>query len=222
MAPRLHRGGRTRAWIGRSLGGDEALGDRVWRRCLHLAGGFVLLVYVLPRNFFLVVPTDVALVLALAMVLSLELLRHAAGLQMPTIRDREQRTVASFAFFAIGLSLAVLVFPRFIAIPVVLGVVLVDPLLGELRVRHWPLRVVQGIGVGVYLGIAAPLLALFGGVPILWSLAGGLAAAVCAVALEGPEALLPLDDDLTMSLVPGLLLTAAFWASSGSLQFPAF
>lgn len=203
---RLHRGGRWRSWLGRRLGGDAALGDRAWRRCLHFAGASVLLYYLLPPGAFLVVPTTTVLLAALAAVLVLEALRLAAGLELPTIRPYERRRLASYAYYAVGLTLAVLLFPRPIAVAVVLGTALVDPLIGELRLsgRWRPLYPALPVAVWAGLGFAAFL--LVGAWTIPAAAIAALAGAGLAVAAERPR-MAGIDDDLVMTLVPALALT---------------
>ncbi len=222
MAVRLHRGGRTRAWLGRQLGGDAELGDRAWRRVLHFAGAVVLVLFVLPRDVFGVLPTDTVLLIALAAVLVLEALRRTAGWELPTIRAHEQGRVASYAYFAIGLSAAALLFPRTAAVIAILGAATIDPLLGELRARGLPTRRAAAIGLVVYAGMAVALLAVLGGWTVPDALAGGVLAGAVAIAVEGPGALLPLDDDLAMPLLPGLLLAIPLWIAAGGVTIPAF
>jgi hypothetical protein len=208
MPPRLHRGGRFRAWLGRALGGDEELGDRIWRRVLHGLGAFVLVYFALPTGFFVVVPKEYVLLAALTAVLLLEVGRHVAGLQLPTLRPYEEHRIASFAFFAVALTGAVLLFPLPIAAAVVLGVAMVDPLVGELRLRRMPVVRRWLIGGTVYVGLALLGLWLLGGWPFLPSLALALPAALLALAAEHPK--MPwVDDDLAMTFVPALFLYAA-------------
>lgn len=222
MELRLHTGGRTRGWLGRQFGGDERLGDRIWRRVLHLAGGVVLLVYVLPKGFFVVLPTDEVLLLALAAVLGMEAVRRAGRLQLPTLRPHELGRTASYAYFAVGLTVTVELFPRYVAVPVVLGAVLVDPLLGELRLRPVAHATALAVGWAVYVALAAPFLVLEG--PWAPAVAVGLAvgAGALAVASEGPRTWIPLDDDAAMLLVPGIALALAAWAVAGFGPVPAF
>lgn len=206
MGVRLHRHGRTRRWIGERLGGDVELGDRVWRRCLHVVGAAVLAYYVLPSDFFLVAPNEVVLLLALGAVLLLEVLRHLAGWELPTIRPHERDRVASFAWYALALTGAVLLFPRPVATVVVLGTALIDPVAGEVRLMGrralYPL-----VPFAAYAGIAFGVLAgAFG-----WTLGGAAGAALLAAAL-GVAAEFPkhplVDDDLAMTIVPALGLAA--------------
>ena len=205
MRLRFHRDGRLRGWIGSKLGGDFELGDRIWRRCLHLTGAFVLIYYVLPPRFFLFVANSVALLLALAAVLVLEVLRHVAHAELPTIRPYEQHRVASFAFYAIALVIAVVVFPPAIATVVVLGTSLIDPLIGELRVRHVGLPANPLLPLAGYFGLALGSLTIAWRVPLSVAVVSAGLAAILGVAIEAPR-VRGVDDDLAMTLVPAFIL----------------
>lgn len=207
MPWRLHRGGRFRARLGRLAGGDVALGDRILRRLLHLAGLAVLLYYLLPPNFFLVASVETVLLLALASVLALEGLRLAAHLELPTIRPYERRRLASYAYYAIALVLAVLLFPRPIAVAVVLGTAIVDPLIGELRLRPEARRLYPVLPVALWAGFAFGSLVLLGAWTIPAALLAAVGAGALAVAVERPR-FAGFDDDLAMTLVPALALLA--------------
>lgn len=215
MALRLHREGRFRAWIGRRVGGDAATGDRLLRRGFHVAGVAVLLYYVLPPGFFVVLPTRDVLLLALGVVLGLEAARLGGRLEIPTIRPYERRRVASYAWFAIALVVAVVVFPRVVAIPVVLGTALVDPVIGELRGSpRWGRRLYPWAPVALYAALGVVALAAGGWSLVRAGIGGGLAAVV-AVAVERPQ-LAQVDDDLVMTLLPAFLLVAVGLVGPGA------
>lgn len=208
MALRLHGGGRFRRRLGAALGGDEQLGDRVWRRIMHTWGAWVLVYFAFPDNFFVVVPKVDVLLAALLVMLVLEVLRHAAGLELPTIRAYEARRVASFVFFSLALVIAVLVFPLPIAAAVVLGTALVDPLAGELRQQRAAPLLAVGIPLGAYGLLAFVGLAAIGGWPA--GVAAVLAAAVAPIAIAAEWPKYPwVDDDLVMTVVPAVFLYAA-------------
>ncbi len=205
MALRLHRHGRFRRWLGEGLGGDEELGDRAWRRIMHTLGAAVLVYFALPNDFFVIAPKVDILLAALGVMLVLEVLRHAAGLQLPTIRPYETRRVASFVFFSVALVLAVLLFPLPIAAAVVLGTSFVDPIVGELRHERASPLLSVGIPIGAYGLLAFVGLAAIGGWPAGDSALLAAAAAPIAVAAEWPK--YPwADDDLVMTIVPALFL----------------
>ncbi|HYK93147.1 MAG TPA: hypothetical protein VEY07_03790 [Thermoplasmata archaeon] len=207
MPWRLHRGGRFRDWLGRRAGGDRATGDRLLRRVFHLAGVVVLAYYLLPPRFFVVLPTETVLVLALIAVLGVEFVRLLGGIEVPTIRDYEARRVASYAWFAVALVVAVLVFPEAVAVPVVLGTALVDPLIGELRRAGGRFaRAYPAVPIAVYAGLAVVPLWVAGWGP-LRSGGGALIAALIAVAVERPK-ISEVDDDLAMTVLPAIVLSA--------------
>ncbi|HTT45288.1 MAG TPA: hypothetical protein VMH38_04645 [Thermoplasmata archaeon] len=207
MDLRLHRQGRFRRWLGAKLGGDEELGDRAWRRILHLLGAAVLVYYLIPDDFFVIAPKEYVLLGALLAMFVLEALRHAVGLQLPTIRPYEANRVASFAFYALALVLAVLLFPKPIGAAVVLGTAIVDPLAGELRRRDAPFLMGVLTPFVVYAVLAFAGMAAVGDWPIGISAALAVVAAPIAVAAERPK--WPwIDDDLVMTLAPALVLYA--------------
>ena len=207
MELRLHRHGRFRRWLGARFGGDEALGDRLWRRILHGLGAAVLVYGPLPNDVFVVAPKIDLLLLALAAVLLLELLRHVAGLRLPTIRPYEERRVGSYALYAISLVGAVLLFPFPVAAAAVLGVALIDPLAGELRAPGRLRRLYPGVPLAAYAALAFVGLAVLGAWPIVPSALLALVAAPIAVAVEYPKRSW-WDDDVTMTFVPAVLLYA--------------
>ena len=207
MGPRLHTGGRFRTWLGARFGGDLALGDRIWRRILHGLGAAALVYFWLPNDFFVVAPKLYILLAALAAVLALELLRHAIGLDIPTLRDYERARVGSFALFAIAIVAAILVFPLPIACAVVLGTAFVDPLAGELRRRPERLGVQLGVPFAAYAALAFAGLAGLGGWPAGASLPLAVLAGAIGVAVERPKVRW-FDDDLAMVLVPAIVLYA--------------
>jgi hypothetical protein len=210
MRLRFHRGGKLRTWLGAKFGGDLELGDRIWRRCLHFAGALVLLYYLLPARFFLVVTNLEALLLALAAVLVLELLRHVAHAELPTIRPHEEHRVASFAFYAVALVAAVVLFPAPIATVVVLGTSFIDPLIGELRVRKLSFRTYPAVPVASYFVIALAALEVGWQIPLKVAIPAAAIGAWAAVAVESPR-VRGVDDDLAMTLVPAVILLALDW-----------
>ncbi|MGA8302095.1 MAG: hypothetical protein WA691_07870 [Thermoplasmata archaeon] len=205
MSLRLHRGGKFRRWLGARLGGDFELGDRVWRRALHMIGAVVLVYYALPTNFFVVAPKAYILLAALAAVLVVEGLRHAVGLELPTIRPYEKGRIGSFAIFGVAIVAAILIFPVPIASAVILGTAIVDPLAGELRANVRFRRIDALAPFALYAGLAFIGLAVLGRWAPLPSVPLAVIAAAIAVAVERPKVWW-IDDDLAMTLVPAVAL----------------
>jgi hypothetical protein len=197
--------GRWRRWLGRRLGGDFDLGDRAWRRILHGLAAIVLFYYALPRQILLGLTREELLLTALGLVLVLELLRWLVGLELPTLRAYERRRVASYVFYAVALVAVVLLFPMPIALVVVPGTALIDPLVGELRLSTRWRDTYPWLPGAVYALLATTALV----VVVRWSVLAALlfAGIAAAVALLAERPKIPeLDDDLAMTLVPALVL----------------
>lgn len=205
MGVPVHRQGQFRRWLGATLGGDEALGDRAWRRILHVAGAGVLIYFALPDWFFLVAPKEYVLLAALAAMFLLELVRHTSGLELPSLRPYETTRVASYVFYALALVIAVLLFPLPIAAAVVLGTAIVDPVAGELRRASSSALVTVGVPLAAYEVLGVIGLSGIGHWPLPTSAALALGAGGLAVAAERPK--WPwVDDDLAMTILPALFL----------------
>jgi len=178
--------------------------NELGRRLLHGTGAFVLVYYLLPARLAGVLSKETALLLALAVVLAVEVLRLGFGARLPTIRGYEAHRPASYVFYAVGLVAAVLLFPPPIAAAVVLGTAFVDPLAGLLRRGSHP-RLAPGLPIVVYTALAALALGAVGRWPWDLALGCGALAAVVAVAVERWR-FRWLDDDLTMTVVPAVVL----------------
>lgn len=212
MSVRLHRGGKFRGWLGRRLGGDVELGDRAWRRIVHTFGVVVLLYYVVPPGYFVVITTEELVLLILAVLLVMEGCRHLLRWELPMIRPVEERRVASFVYFGVGLVAAVLLFPEPVAVVVVVGTATLDPLIGELRGSPRYARYYPGVPVALYAGMAVTVFAVLTDWSVVEVIVLAAAGALVAIAAEAPNDRW-IDDDLAMTIVPGLLLWAlvVFW-----------
>jgi dolichol kinase len=194
---------RLPSWLRR----DVALPDEIGRRLVHGAGALVLVYYLLPGEL-IVVPKSLALLLALAAAGLLELLRLAFGVRLPMIRGYELRRPASYLFYAVALVLALLLFPEPIAVAVVLGTAIVDPVAGELRSSPNARRLSPVGSFAVYAVLASVALGVVGRWP--WEAAAGLGGVAAAVGVAVERWRFRwLDDDLTMTIVPAVVLYAA-------------
>ena len=175
---------------------------------MHSCGAAILVYYAVPNDFFVIAPKVDILLAALAAMLVLEVLRHTVGLELPTLRAYEHRRVASFVFFSVALVIAVLLFPLPIGAAIVLGTALVDPIAGELR-RESPSPLLWlGLPLLAYALLAFVGMVAIGNWPPGPAALLAVAAAPIAIAAEWPK--YPwVDDDLVMTVVPGLFLYAA-------------
>jgi len=189
-------------------------GDRALRRILHAAGAVVLIYYLFPPNLLVFVPNFVLPLLTVSALLVLEALRLRGTIEIPTIRPYEQHRLASYAYFAVALVLAVLLFPPPIAAAVVLGTSLIDPLIGELR-RPNPYRAAYPwVPFALYAGLAYVAFLGFGSWAPVPALALAVVAAALALLVERPKWTL-VDDDLAMTLIPAVAVYAIVWLSPG-------
>ncbi len=201
----LHRGGRFRAWLGHRLGGDAEVGGRVGRRILHAAGAFTLLYYLFPPHLLGITPNWTIPLAALVAVLTLDGLRLSGRIDVPETRPYERIRLASYSYFGIAIVLSLLLFPEPIAVATILGTAFVDPLIGELR-RSATLRAMYPlVPFAAYFGLATVALAEVGRFPLV--MAGFLAALAGALAIAGEYPhWIYLDDDLVMTVLPGIVL----------------
>ncbi|MCI4368011.1 MAG: hypothetical protein L3K09_00390 [Thermoplasmata archaeon] len=214
MPARLHTGGRYRRWLGEHLAGDPELGDRLWRRLMHCAGALVLVYFLLPVGFFRVVSNEVVLFAALAVVLSLEGLRHVAHLEIPTVLPRERDKVASFAFYAIALVATVVLFDRPVATFAVIGAAFLDPVIGEMRRSARWRPAYPALPLAAYGAIAFAALLFVGRFSAPGAIVLAVPAAVVAILAEGPR-MGRLDDDLAMTIAPALFAAAMLFLFPG-------
>ena len=206
MSLRLHRQGRFRRWLGARLGGDEALGDRAWRRIIHALGAAALVYEIIPNRFFVIAPKEAVLLAVLAVVLVLEALRHAVGLELPTLRDYERKRIGSYVFYSVALVAALLLFPLPISAAVILGTAWVDPLAGELRRPERRRGLYPAVPGVAYYGLAVVGMAFLGHWPLVAAAALGLLATPIALAAERARWGRWIDDDLAMTLAPAVAL----------------
>lgn len=204
---RLHRGGRFRSWLARRLGGSPEEGERALRRLLHLSGALALLYEPLPDRLG-PIPKSWALLIALGVVLGLEAGRRLGRLELPTIRPAEaDRGIASFAFYAIGLTITLLLFPAAVASAAILVAAFADPLMGELRaLGRRPHGRDLPVALAAALALASVGLLAVGRWSVPGALLGGLVVAATALAVEGPRWHW-FDDDLAMPIAGALALT---------------
>jgi hypothetical protein len=78
-----------------------------------------------------------ALSAALAVTMSFELARLLIGFRVPGMRSYEKDQISAGAWAGIALTVAFLFFPFELAAPVIVGMAIVDPVIGKLRKTGW-------------------------------------------------------------------------------------
>lgn len=186
---------------------ERTQGPRPWRRLFHAAIGVLI---VLSLRFL--VPSDtVALILlgsTLVLLLLLEWVRLTKPRMnllffkflLPLVSPREEHKIISSVWYALGVLIAVAVFPREIALLSILVTALADPAAGYVGRRWGRTRLGKGTVMGTVTFGVTGLLVL---VPFV-----GIGSAAVAATVASVIEILPwkLDDNLTVPLSSGFAL----------------
>ncbi len=175
--------------------------EKLFRRIIHSMAWIVLVYYFIPDPLF-GYPKKILLAIALVFVLSFEALRLYFGFHVYGMREYEKRRFASYAWASIAAAITLYFFPMHLAALCLLGMGLIDPLIGEiqgLKPELYPyLPFIGWSALGI---IILTLLVDFSLSVILILSAVG---AVTAVAAEYPT--WRIDDDFLMIVVPLFVL----------------
>ena len=172
--------------------------SRALRRIIHTLAAFGTVYYLVPGQVVPGLPKNEALILLLMAILSFEAIRLHLKLRIVGLRPYEYSRLSSFSWAFMGICVVVLFFPFSIALPVLLGVALMDPLAGELRfLGHnklaniiWPISFIMFAALLVihYSPPVLPVSMGFAGATISW--------------LSEKMKFKSIDDDFLMSVLP--------------------
>ena len=176
------------------------------RRAVHISAPVFLVYYLLPEAL-LGVPKDAVLFSAAAAVFAFEAWRLWAKPEILGMRDYEKHRMSAAAWFTLAAVLTLPFFPLGWTMPVFLGVGLVDPLIGELRLRSSRLN--PSLPTLVYFLLAAGSMSWYFGVHA-HVIAAAVAATALAIWVEGLK-LKSIDDDFSMIVLPLAGIALTFW-----------
>lgn len=179
------------------------------RRLAHLCTPVFLIYYFLPSPVWEGGPQKpLGLLLLLAVVIIFETVRRLVNLSVPVLclRPYERWRMAAYSWAAIGLATVFFTLPFEIAVPAVLGMAWVDPLIGELRSRESQLY--PQVPIAAYFVIVLLSLTLVLGFDLRILLVAGITAPV-AIWVE-KQRWWRLDDDFTMMVIPAFLIALMF------------
>ncbi|MFA5313292.1 MAG: hypothetical protein WC375_08285 [Methanomassiliicoccales archaeon] len=177
--------------------------EQMFRRAVHLLTPVFLVYYWVPDPVWPEGPAKGAgLIFLLMMVFLFETIRRISGLNVVGLRNYERMRMAAYAWAALGLTFVFLTMPFEVAVPAVIGMAWVDPLIGELRTRKSELY--PGVPIAVYFSLTLIALTLLLGLNV-WTFIAAAASAPAAVWVE-KQRFWKLDDDMTMMVMPAVLI----------------
>jgi hypothetical protein len=177
------------------------------RRLVHISAPVFLVYYYLPDPVFPgLFGKQPGLFLFLALILVIEALRLYFSPHIIGMRDYENYRVSAAAWTAIALSVALAFFPIQIALPVILGMGWIDPIMGIMRARRS--KYYPAVPVVLYFVLMIVPLAYFFGLTPLVVLAS-MVATFLGIMSEVKKNWY-IDDDFLMIMVPLLGLFAIF------------
>jgi hypothetical protein len=107
----------------------------LFRRLFHLTGSLYLVYYLLPNELLPGFFKWYGVVILVAVALIIEAIRIKTGKLVFGMRKYESKQISAYAWFAMGLGIALLFFDMIFVIPVVIGMATIDPVIGEIRYR---------------------------------------------------------------------------------------
>jgi hypothetical protein len=120
------------------------------------------------------------------------------------MRHYEKRRVSAYAWFALGMGIALLIFEMKYVVPVVIGMATIDPLIGEVRKRKK--EVYPVLPSAIYWAIMFSCLYLLTGMSITWLLLFSVIGTLTAISAEQWD--IPyVDDDFLMVVIPLIVLS---------------
>jgi len=181
--------------------------DVAVRRLTHVFIAFAPLYYSIPVDLPYVGLRRWVLLIAFFVAVSMfEAIRLWKGITFLGLRPHERTQIASFAWAAAGITLVLWLFPHEIATAALIGMAIVDPLIGELR-NSIDARMAVPVSSGVYLVLCISALLLSSEMSFLF--AGALASVGAAVAIASENLEIKyVDDDFLMAVLPAVAMTA--------------
>jgi hypothetical protein len=181
--------------------------DVAVRRLTHVLIALAPLYYSIPVDLpYVGLRRWVLLIAFFAAVSMFEAVRLWKGVTFLGLRPHEKNQIASFAWAAAGITLVLWLFPHEIATAALVGMAVVDPLIGELR-KTIDGRIVVPVSSGVYFVLCITVLILTSDMSFLF--AGALASVGAAIAIASENLEIKyVDDDFLMAVLPAVAMTA--------------
>lgn len=178
---------------------------RLFRRLFHLTGAFYLVYYILPEELIPGFFKWYGVVILVCTALIIEVVRLKSKKIVYGMRKYEKKQISAYAWFAMGMGIALLFFPMQFVVPVVIGMAVIDPLIGEIRFRKKELYpIAPSILYGIIMFVCLFLLSDMQ----IWILVPfTIVGTICAIYAESWN-IKAIDDDFLMIVVPLMVLFA--------------
>jgi len=179
----------------------------VVRRIVHMLLALAPVYYLFPVELTpFGVRRWVLLVAFIGTIIAFEIVRLARGITFLGLRPHEKNQIASFVWAAAGIVLTLWLFPQEIASAAIIGMALVDPLMGELRRSGAKDHTTVSVSALAYFAISFSVLFAVGPFEVFGCLALASIGTLLAVPSEWFE--IPfVDDDFLMPVIPALGMT---------------
>ena len=182
--------------------------DVVVRRIVHMLLALAPIYYLFPVELTPYgIRRWVLLVVFIGAIIAFEIVRLAKGITFLGLRPHEKDQIASFVWAAAGIVLTLWLFPQEIASAAIVGMALVDPLLGELRRSGAKDPTTVSVSALAYFAISFSVLFALGPFEAVECLALASIGALLAIPSEWFEVPF-VDDDFLMPVIPALGMTA--------------
>lgn len=175
--------------------------ERLLRRIIHSVTWIVLVYYLIPDPLF-GRPKRLWLMILVGIVLTFEALRLYFRFDVYGIRQYEKRQIAAYAWAAMAAGITLLFFPMHLAIVCLVGMGIVDPVIGEIH-YHVP-KLYPYVPLVIWFGLALLLLNLFTDISMLLVFVMSVIGSVVAIIAEYPSIII--DDDFLIVVAPLLVL----------------
>lgn len=106
-----------------------------FRISMHMTAAIYLIYYLLPEQLVPGFYKWFGVILIASVALMIEGLRLITGKLLFGMKLYEKRCISAFAWFTIGMSIALIWFEMRYVVPVIIGFAFIDPLIGEIKQR---------------------------------------------------------------------------------------
>ncbi len=177
-----------------------------FRRILHSMAWIYLIFYLFPTHI-LGTHRKYFLLLLIILILSFEALRIYFGFKVFGMRSYEKRRIAAYAWATMAAAFALLFFPIHLTVLCLIGMGIVDPVIGE--IKKYKSRLYPYIPLTLWFIIGIIILTIFTEFDLIVILSLSAVGAITAVGIENPKLLI--DDDFLMVVVPLVILRIVEW-----------